>query len=134
MRAPALVTASAAFVAANLLHTADHVRQGVGGLTTAILVGGSTLTVLAVVVLVLAVRGNQHAPLFAVVVGASGAVGILASHVAPHWSALSDSYPQIGADALSWVVMLIEVSAAVWLAAAGLRATRRSPAPTPQPG
>ena len=88
---------------------------------------------LAIVVLVLAVRGHERAPLFAAVVGASGAIGISASHIAPHWSALSDSYPQIHADALSWIVMLVEIGAAAWLAMTGLRAMR-TPAPTPRAG
>jgi hypothetical protein len=133
MRVRSLIRASGVFVAANLLHTADHLRQGVGGLSTEILAAGTALTLLAIVVLVLALRGHRHAPIFAAVVGASGMVGILASHVAPHWSALSDPYPQIDADALSWMVMLLEVGAAAWLAVNGLRALRRSRAPTPRP-
>jgi hypothetical protein len=122
-----------AFMAANLVHTADHLRQGLGDLTTEILVGGSALTVLAVVVLVLVLRGHPRAPAFAAVVGLSGAAGIASAHIAPHWSALSDSYPEIGADALSWAVMLLEVGTALWLGVEGLRATR-SRAPTPRPG
>src|SRR6059058_3019381 len=96
------------FLAANLLHTADHIRQGFDGLAPAIFVGGSGLTLLAVVVVVLVERAHPRASAFATVVGLSGALGIAASHIAPHWSALSDSYPQIGADALSWIVMLVE--------------------------
>lgn len=128
-----LRTAAWAFLAANLLHTADHLRQGVGGLTWEILAGGSSLTLLALVIVVLAQRDHPRTAPLAAVVGAGGAIGILASHAAPHWSALSDSYPEIGADALSWVVMLIEVGAALWLGVTALRALR-SPAPTPQAG
>ncbi|MDX6664747.1 MAG: hypothetical protein QOG68_953 [Solirubrobacteraceae bacterium] len=130
MRRP-LTTAALAFLAANLLHTADHFRQGVGSLTAEILVAGTGLTLSAAVVLVLVVRDHPRAPLFAVVAGFSGAAGILASHVAPHWSALSDPYPAIGADALSWIVMLIEVGTALALGAAGLRASGAR-APTPR--
>src|SRR5436190_12248635 len=101
----ALEAASAGFVAANILHTLDHFRQGVGGLTWEILVGGTTLTLLAIAVLVLVLRGDERAPAFAAVVGFAGALGIASSHIAPHWSALSDPYPSIGADALSWIVM-----------------------------
>lgn len=119
----ALEAASAGFVAANILHTLDHLRQGVGDLTWEILAGGSVLTALAIVTLVLVWRRDDIAAPFAAVVGFSGAIGIAASHIAPHWSALSDSYPEIHADALSWIVMLIEVGAALVLGVAGLRAS-----------
>lgn len=118
----ALEAASAGFVAANVLHTLDHLRQGVGGLTWEILAGGGVLTVLAVAVLVLALRRDQRAPAFAAVVGFSGAVGIASAHIAPHWSALSDSYLDIHADALSWIVMLLEVGAALALGVVALGA------------
>src|SRR5919204_4668276 len=70
-----LAFAAVAFVAANLLHTADHVRQGLGGLSATILVGGSSLTILAIVVMVMVLRGYPRAPAFAAVVGLSGAAG-----------------------------------------------------------
>jgi len=128
-----LRSAAFAYLAANLLHTADHFRQGLDGLTTEILLGGTALTLGAVLVLVLVLRDSPQAPLFAVVLGFSAVAGIAASHIAPHWSALSDSYPQIGADALSWIVVLIEMSAALWLGISGLRALRLR-APTPRAG
>ena len=56
------------------------------------------------------------------------ALGVIASHVAPHWSAFSDSYFEIHADALSWIVMLAEVVAAAYLGFVGFRELRR-PAP-----
>jgi len=61
-------------------------------------------------------------------VGVSGALGIGAAHLAPHWSALSNPYPEIGADALSWAVMLAEIAAACALAAVGMREAARQPA------
>jgi hypothetical protein len=121
-----LEAASAGFVAANLLHTLDHFRQGLGGLTWEILSAGTLLTVEAIVVLVLVLRRHEWAAPLAVVVGFSGAIGIAAAHIAPHWSALSDSYPQIGADALSWIVMLLEMSAALVLGVVGAREARRT--------
>jgi hypothetical protein len=110
-----LEKASAAFVAANILHTLDHFRQGLDGLTWEILSAGTLLTLEAIVVLVLVLRRHEWAAPVAAVVGFSGAIGIAAAHIAPHWSALSDSYPQIGADALSWIVMLMEMGAALTL-------------------
>jgi hypothetical protein len=119
-----LFLAAAGFLAANLLHTADHLRQGVGGLSAAILVAGSGLTLGAVYVLVLAARGHEWTAPIATTLGLSGAVGIAAAHLAPHWSALSDSYPEIGADALSWTVVLMEIGGALVLAYAGARELR----------
>src|SRR3954454_3410348 len=128
-RRSTLATAAAIFVAANVLHTLDHVRQGLDGLTREIQAGGTVLTVMAIVTLVLALRDHPWAPPIAAAVGLSGAVGILAAHALPHWSALSDSYPDIGADALSWAVMLVEAGAALALGITGLAAMRRG-APT----
>jgi hypothetical protein len=120
-RSRALTVASIAFVAANVAHTLDHLRQGTSGLSTEILAGGSVLSLLAVATLVFVLRGDRRAPLIAAVVGLWSAVGVAASHIAPHWSAFSDSYPEIHADALSWVVMLAEIAAAAALGLVGLR-------------
>jgi hypothetical protein len=120
-----LTAAAVAFMAANILHTLDHIRQGTGRLTTEVLAGGSLLTVLAAVVLVVVLRGNPRAPAFAALVGMSGAIGIAASHLAPHWSALSDPYPDLSVDALSWAVMLLEIAAAAVLAIVAALELRR---------
>ncbi|HEY2599938.1 MAG TPA: hypothetical protein VGI67_00150 [Thermoleophilaceae bacterium] len=120
-----LAVAAVAFVAANVLHTLDHVRQGLGGLTFEIVLGGTTLSVLAIVVMLMALRHHPRAPAFCAVVGISGAVGVAASHLAPHWSALSDPYPDLHVDALSWIVMLGEIGAALALAIVALRELRR---------
>ena len=122
-----MATAAVAFVIANLLHTLDHIRQGLGGLSPTIFVGGRTLTVLAVIVMVMALRDHPRAPAFCAVVGLSGAVGVAASHLAPHWSTLSDPYPDLHVDALSWAVMLGEIAAAVVLGIVALRRLARQP-------
>src|SRR5919204_823857 len=120
-RSRALTAASIAFVAANVAHTLDHLRQGTGGLSAEILVGGAAISLLAIATLVFVLRGDRRAPLIAAVVGLWSAVGVAASHIAPHWSAFSDPYPAIHADALSWVVMLAEVAAAAALGVVGVR-------------
>jgi hypothetical protein len=115
----------------NLLHTADHERQGTGGLTTEIMLGGAAITLAAIVSLVLALRRDRRAPIFGSVLGLSAATGIAASHIAPHWSAFSDSYPQIHADAISWVVVLLEIGGALVLAAVAVRDLRRASSRAP---
>ena len=57
-------------------------------------------------------------------VGLWVAAGVTASHVAPHWSAFSYSYPQVGVDALSWAAAMLEVAAALVLAGVGVRELR----------
>lgn len=123
-----------AFVAANVLHTIDHFRQGTDELSAAILVAGTSLTIGAVIVLVMALREHPRTAPAAAIIGIGGAVGILASHVAPHWSALSDPYTSNGADLASWLVMLLEVATAAALGIAGLRQWGASRAPMPQSG
>jgi hypothetical protein len=124
-RLDTLSLAAAAFVAANVLHTLDHLRQGTGDLATEILAGGTVLSILAVITLLLALRRHPRTSLWAAVVGTWSALGVIASHIAPHWSAFSDSYFEIDADALSWAVMLAEVLAAAYLGLVGLRQLRR---------
>jgi hypothetical protein len=116
-----LIWASGALVAANLLHTADHLRQGTGRLSSEVFAGGTVLTLAALLTLFLALRGDPRAPLVAAVVGLWTALGVAASHVAPHWSAFSDPYPDLSVDALSWAVMLAEIAAAFVLGVVGLR-------------
>lgn len=121
----ALGVAAVGFVAANLLHTADHVRQGIGRLDWEILAAGTGLSVLAVVTLVLALRRHPRASLVAAVVGIGGAAGITSSHIAPYWGVLSDPYPALHVDLLSWIVVLLEIGAALALGVAGLADLRR---------
>jgi hypothetical protein len=120
-----LTGAAALFLTANIVHTLDHVRTGVGRLTPEILAAGTLLTVAAVLALVLALRRDARAPLVCVGVGLAGALGVAAAHLAPHWSALSDPYPDLGLGALSWAVMLAEIAAGLVLAVAGAREMRR---------
>src|SRR3954466_13019723 len=124
-RLDALSIAAIAFFAANLLHTLDHQRQGTERLTTEIFIGGSVISILGVVTLVMALRQNEQAPLVATVVGFWTAIGVTASHILPHWSAFSDPYPDLNVDALSWVIVLLEIGAAAALGLVGLRELRR---------
>ena len=127
-----LLRANILFVVANLLHTADHQRQGTDGLSWEILLGGSAITIAAIASLVLAHRRDQRAAIFGAVLGLSAAAGIAASHLAPHWSAFSDSYPQIHAGAVSWVVVLLEIAGALLLAAVSVRELRRASSDAPR--
>jgi quinol-cytochrome oxidoreductase complex cytochrome b subunit len=117
-----LTIAATAFLAANLLHGIDHERQGTERLTTEVKAGGVVLTLLAILALIVVLRRSSRAPLVATAVGFWAAINVSAAHIAPHWSALSDSYSEVDADALAWSVMLLEVATALLLAIVGLRA------------
>lgn len=128
-RRDGLAIAAAAFLAANLLHGADHLRQEVEGLHALITAGGVLGTMAAVAVAVLAARRHVLAAPAAAAVGFTTAVLVTSVHVLPHWSVLSNSYiDDVTVDALSWVVVLLEIGAAFVLgcvATARLRATSR---------
>jgi hypothetical protein len=128
-RLDALGVAAIAFFASNVLHTLDHERQGTERLTTEIYVGGTVISILAIATLVMALRRNPQAPLVATVVGFWTALGVIASHILPHWSAFSDPYPDLNVDALSWVIVLIEIGSAAVLGVVGLRELRRRARP-----
>jgi hypothetical protein len=55
------------------------------------------------------------------------------AHILPEWSSLSDSYPELGMDALSWAAMLSEVVAALAFGIAGLYELRRTQVGRPAP-
>jgi hypothetical protein len=120
-----LAAANLAFVAANLAHLLDHLRQGTERLTGEVVAGGAVLSVVAVATLALTLRHDRRAPLVAAVVGLWTAVAVAASHLAPHWSAFSDSYPELPVDALSWAIMLAEIVTAAVFGLIGLSELRR---------
>jgi hypothetical protein len=123
-----LSVAAVAFLVANLLHGADHVRQDFAGITAVIFVGGLVVTAAAVTVALLSLRHHPRAPLAATVVGLTAAALVASSHAVPHWSVLSDSYiDDIHPDALAWVVMVLEVGAGFVLGVVGARRVRGFP-------
>jgi hypothetical protein len=119
-----LVVANVALVGAMLLHGYDHFRQerGVGALTTEVLLGGVVLFALALGALVVNVRRSPRAPLISMAVGLYIAIAVSASHMAPHWSAFSDPYADLGVDALSWFAALLEIGVALVFGLLGARA------------
>lgn len=120
-----IARASAVLLALLVLHVADHtLRQDRTTPSELGLVG--TLGLIAVVVaLVLAVARRPEAAPVAAVVGGATAIGFVAIHLLPHWSAFSDPYEDHHLDALSWISMLASLVAGAALAAAGVRQLRQ---------
>ena len=120
-----LLLASALLVSLNGLHGLGHVRQGLGRLSSEVLVGGQALLLLALLPLVLSVRRHRLAPLAAATVGLWTAFAVAASHLAPHWSAFSDPYADNDLDVFSWSQMLLLIAGAAMLGVVGIKAIRR---------
>lgn len=124
-RDPALTWASFALLAAVVLHDLDHLRQGRS--IEAPVVGIGVLGDIAIITLmVLVLRGHRLAPLAATVVGFANVLGFLAVHVVPDWGPLSDGYPDLPVDGLSWALVYIPMAAALWLGFTGLASLRSS--------
>jgi len=111
------------------VHGVDHVRRGIGVMTTEVTVAGTLQFVLAAVTVALVFRSHPLAPHFAIAVGFASAVGFAAAHLVPHWSSFSDTYtgthvaPHV--TAFSWVTAIFEISADVALGVIGLRTLPR---------
>lgn len=123
-----LLVAHLAFIAAMVLHTLDHIRQGTGRLSVGVLAGGSFLGLIAVAPLWLTIKRHPKAPVVAPVVGFYTAVAVTAAHILPNWGVFSDPYPSLSLDAYSWSVMLAEVAMGVIFGAVGLLEMRRGQA------
>ena len=122
-----LAATAVIFLAANLLHGLDHMRQHLAGVTAVVGIGGAVLTATAIVVAVLALRRRPRVPLIATLVGVVAALLVAASHLAPHWSVISDSYVDyIHPDPLAWVIMIVEIGSALAMALVGFRRLRAS--------
>ncbi|MEA2249581.1 MAG: hypothetical protein QOH46_4110 [Solirubrobacteraceae bacterium] len=106
--------------AADILHAVDHLRQD-RPLSAEVYSAGVAGWIALGVLLVLVARGHRLAEPYAAAVGGSFAAGLLAVHVLPHWSVLSDPYADAGVDALSWVLVAVPVAAAMALAIVALR-------------
>jgi hypothetical protein len=116
-------------VVADVLHAIDHTRQG-RNLAGDVYVAGVAGWIALALLLWLVARRDRLAAPYAAAVGLSVAVGFLAVHVAPHWSAVSDPYSRFDPDALSWALVVIPVLAALNLVAQAARSrtrTHRSP-------
>jgi hypothetical protein len=105
--------------ATDVAHTLDHVRQGrpLGAEVYVAAVAG--WIALGVLLALVAARHPLATP-FAAAVGGSFVVGLLAVHVLPRWSAVSDPYADARVDALSWALVAVPVVAALVLAGVAL--------------
>ncbi len=114
---------SLALLVSIVLHDLDHLRQGRS--VEPLVVGIGVLGDIAIITTVaLVIRRHPLAPLAATLVGFANFFGFIAVHVVPDWGPLSDGYPGLQLDALSWAIVFIPMAAGLWLALSGLRSGR----------
>ena len=105
-----------------VLHTADHVRRGIGVITPEVYWAGTISTILGVATITLVLMRHPKAPLVAALTGVQVAIGTAAVHLLPHWSAFSDAFPgasATGVTPFSWFVVLMEIVGALFMGIAG---------------
>jgi hypothetical protein len=117
--------AAIGFAVAVAIHTADHVRRGLGTVDTDVQWAGNLALVLEVGVVVLVFMDHRWAPLAAAVIGGSLAVGYLLVHLLPERGWLSDPLFSGDGEGISQAAALLEIAAATWLAVAGYLELRR---------
>jgi hypothetical protein len=121
-----LVAAGWLFAAGSLVHTLDHLRRGQGSVSDELYWLGTLAIVLQVVVITLILVRHRLAPLLAVAAGFSLAVGFLAAHWLPEWSAISDPLWEIDSWTwLSYVASTMEIVGALAIGVAGLAEVRQ---------
>lgn len=122
---PTLRTALWVFVAGFVLHNADHARRGLDEVRDGVVWGGTVVAMITAVLITVIVMGHPAAPAAAAMGGASIAAGVSAAHLLPDWGPLSDSLPDGGVDALTWIAVLAEIGTAAILSLVALGILRR---------
>jgi len=113
------------FVVLLVLHALDHGLRQDAPVPGPLAFVGLSGTVIAMGVLVLALRRHPLAPQAAATVGLGTAFGFTVAHLLPHWSgAFSQFYGDLDVDALSWASVFATMAAGVALGVVGLRAAR----------
>ena len=104
-----------------IVHVADHTFRQDRTTPAELGVVGTLGLVAVIVVLAAALMRRREAPALAALVGGGTAIGFVVVHLFPHWGLLSDPYPELHLDALSWASMLASLLAGAALAVAGVR-------------
>lgn len=112
-----------AYAVAIAVHFADHLRRGVDASPKAVVTLGLLALVFQAAAIVAALTRQAYAALLAVAVALPDAVGVVAVHLLPRWSALSDAFPgpdsAPGVTAFSWVTAIAEIVTGLAFAYAG---------------
>ncbi len=117
--------ATLAFVAAFIIHNADHARRGVDASPEPVVWAGTAAAMLTAAIVTLVATRHGAAPRAAAIVGAAIAIGVAVTHLTPSASPLTDPLTVSGISPLSWIAVLGEIITAMALSIAGLKADRK---------
>lgn len=112
------------YLAGLVIHTVDHQRRGLDVITDEVFWAGIASSIAALTAIALVMSGHRLGALAAFAIGIPAAIGVSVVHLAPHWSAFSDSLPEGSVDTLTWVAVAIEIVGAAAFGAAGLNVLR----------
>jgi hypothetical protein len=113
------------FAVGSAVHLVDHLRRGQGSVTESLYWAGNLALIVQVAVITLILTRHRIAPLAAVAGGFPLAIGFLAAHWLPEWSALSDPVWEIDSWTwLSYVASSLEIGGALTIGVAGLAIVR----------
>jgi hypothetical protein len=121
-----LYWAGVLFAVGSGVHVLDHLRRGQGSVTEPLYWAGNLALIVQVAVITLVLTRHRLAPLAAAAGGIPLAIGFLAAHWLPEWSALSDPVWEIASwSALSYVASTLEIVGALAVGITGLAIVRR---------
>lgn len=114
------------FAVGSLIHMVDHLRRGQGSVTDSLLWAGNFGLIVQVTVITLIMTSHRTAPVAAMAGGFPLALGFLAAHWVPEWSALSDPVWEIDSlPALSVAASSLEIAGALAVGIVGARIVRQ---------
>ena len=121
-----LYRAGVLFAVGSAVHLFDHLRRGQGSITEGLYWAGNLALIVQVTVIVLILTRHRLAPVAAMAGGFPLALGFLAAHWLPQWSALSDPVWEIRSwTALSYAASSLEIIGALAVGICGLAMVRR---------
>jgi hypothetical protein len=121
-----LYRAGVLFAVGSGVHLFDHLRRGQGSVTESLYWAGNLALIVQVAVIVLILTRHRLAPVAAMAGGFPLALGFLAAHWLPEWSALSDPVWEISSwTALSYAASSLEIIGALAVGICGLAMVRR---------
>lgn len=109
----ALRATAVAYGVAVAVHIGDHVRRGLDASPRVVLALGTFALLLQATAVVAVLARHALAPVIALAVTVPNTIGVVAVHLLPRWSGLSDAFPGAdrapGVTAFSWVTAIAEV-------------------------
>ena len=118
------MAAAVVLLAVTVIHDLDHALRQSASPPSATSALGTVGLVATVVALGLALAGHGLAAPALALVGFGTALGFLAVHAVPDWGPFSQPYEQTGADAVSWLAMLVPALIAAAVGAVAARELR----------